>query len=399
MKAPTTDQQALDAALNTFRRTLPRTIDADDIEHVFASFQYLAEPVVGVGLQRVVEFLRLERDNDPLDALAATAENPAEADDGDGEDEEEYRIQAGGNSYILSIAPRRQGGGTQVSLRDVTNEGDSLRIAGSTVWTDTDGDIHSKGFCRVENYSRFMDFMDGIRHAMEPYLRDMVSPFEPMKDGELRMSALMSISQQYLIDRDGKLPGRLCREAGKAIISGASATICDYIAATLPEIVASATARGIVWGQAFLEYNDLDNNVTAIPTEMPGRSALYHRNTSLIFDHNAFVVWTDHDSDGRLVELSAAALLPGDDRLRETVAAVASGEIPDDVVLMCYRPADRLFENESFFATGLMQSMAHYVSYDFEEIVDGRMDASDDAAIKTDFCDLFFGDDEFQNAP
>lgn len=399
MKAPTTDQQALDAALNTFRRTLPKTIDADDIEHVFASFPYLAEPVVGVGLQRVVEFLRVERDNAPHDTLAASAGNPAGADDEEGEAEEEYRIQVGGSSYILSIAPQQQGGATQVILRDVSNEGDSLRIAGSTVWTDTDGDIHSKGFCRVENYSRFMDFMDGIRHAMEPYLRDMVSPFDPMKDGELRMSALMSISQQYLIDRDGKLPGRLCREAGRAIISGASARICDYIAATLPEIVASATARGIVWGQAFLEYNDLDNNATVIPTEVPSRSALYHRNTSLIFDHNAFVVWTDHDSDGRLVELSAAALLPGDDRLRETVAAVASGEMPDDAVLMCYRPADKLFENESFFATGLMQSMAHYISYDFEEIVDGRMNDSKDSAIRTDFSELFFGDDLFDNKP
>lgn len=42
--------------------------------------------------------------------------------------------------------------------------------------------------------------------------------------------------------------------------------------------------------------------------------------------------------------------------------------------------------------------MGHYVSYDYEEIVDGQMDDSDDAAIKTDFSNLFY-DGEFQNAP
>lgn len=394
MKAPDTDQQALDAALNTFRRTLRKTIKADDIEHVFASFQYLAEPVVGIGLQRVVEFLRLGH------LAISSPSTEATQDDEEGEKKnEEYCIHAGPLSYVLSISPRRQGSGDQASLRAVDGDGKSIRIAGTTFWTDIDGDIESKGFCRVENYSRFMDFMDFIRPDMERYLRDTVPSFSPMKDGELRMSALTSISQQYLIDRDGNLPGRLCREAGDAIIAGASAKLCDYIATTLPEVVSAATARGIVWGDAFLEYNDLDNNVTVIPTDVPGRSALYHRNTSLIFDHNAFVVWTDHDSDGRLVELSAAALLPGDDRLRETVAAVASGEMPDSAVLMCYRPADKLFENESFFATGLMQSMAHYVSYDFEEIVDGRMDDSKDSAIRTDFSKLFFGDDFFDNKP
>jgi hypothetical protein len=244
-----------------------------------------------------------------------------------------------------------------------------------------------------------MGFMDDMRPDMEPYLREMVGSFDPMKDGELRISALTSIPQQYLIDRDGKLPGALCREAGAAITAAASARICDYIASTLPGIVASATARGIVWEEAFLEYGDLDNNVTAIPSEIPGRSALYHRNTSLIFDHNAFVVWSDHDSDGRLVELSAAALLPGDERLRAAVAAVSSGQLPDDAVLLLYRPQEKLFDLESFFATGLMQSMGHYVSYDHEEIVDGQMDDSGDSKIRTDFSEIYFGEDFDDEAP
>lgn len=406
MKAPATDQQALDAALNTFRRTLPKTIGADDIEHVFASFQYLAKPVVGTGLQRVIDFLSFRIGDGPMDALPGDAsvtviERSAEP----GEEREEYNIHVGGRAYVLASSPRRQqpddakNGVRQISLKEITADGDRFRLAIATTLPEDDGDISSFGSCRIENYSKFMDFMDGIRRDMEPYLQEMVGSFDPMKDGELRMSALRSIAQQYLIDRDGKLPGRLCREAGSAIIAGASARICDYIASTLPEIVTSATARGIVWGEAFLEYGDLDNNVTAIPTEVPGRSALYHRNTSLIFDHNAFVVWSDHDSAGKLVELAAAALLPGDDRLRATVAAVASGQTPDDAVLLHYRPQDKLFDLESFFATGLMQSMGHYVSYDFEEIVDGQMDDSDDAAIKTDFSDLFYGEDEFRNAP
>jgi hypothetical protein len=393
MKAPTTDKEALDRALDAFRRTLPKTIDADDIEHVFASFQYLAGPVVGIGLQRVIDFLNFRIGDGtvvsrPGHAFLTVAGRSTEP----GEEHEEYKIRADGRSYVLETSPMRQGSGTQIYVRGISPEGDSFRIAGATIWTDRDGDIHSKGSCRIENFSKFMGFMDDMRPDMEPYLREMVGSFDPMKDGELRISALTSIPQQYLIDRDGKLPGTLCREAGAAITAAASARICDYIASTLPGIVTSATARGIVWEEAFLEYGDLDNNVTAIPTEVPGRSALYHRNTSLIFDHNAFVVWSDHDSDGRLVELSAAALLPGDERLRATVAAVASGQIPDDAVLLRYRPQEKLFDLESFFATGLVQSMGHYVSYDHEEIVDGQMDESGDAKIRTDFSDIYFGD-------
>jgi hypothetical protein len=58
MNAPATDKEALDLALEAFRDTLPDTLEADDIEHVFSSFQYLAEPVVGIALQRVLEFFQ-----------------------------------------------------------------------------------------------------------------------------------------------------------------------------------------------------------------------------------------------------------------------------------------------------------------------------------------------------
>jgi hypothetical protein len=397
MNAPATDKQALDLALDAFRHTLPDVLEADDIEHVFSSFQYLAEPVVGVGLQRVLEFFQtseLPADSLPGHALVTLAEDTSEP----GEERREYLVAMGGSSYALTSAPRRQQRGDaekgirQIVLSDVADDGYRSRLASATAWTK-DGDNLSFGSCRMENFSGFMDFMDGIRGDMEPYLRDTVGRFDPMKDGEMRHSAFRSLAQQYLIDRDGGLPGRLCREAAGAIIEGGSARICDYIASVLPEIVTSATARGIVWGEAFLEYNDLDNNVTAIPTEVPGRSALYHRNTSLIFDHNAFVVWADHDSDGRLVELSAVALQPGDDRLRATVAAIVAGVAPEDEIPLRYRPALDVFEHEAFFATGMLPSMGHYVAYDFEEMVEGHMDKSKDSKIVTDFAKIFFGDE------
>jgi hypothetical protein len=397
MTAPATDKQALDLALEAFRHTLPDTLEANDIEHVFSSFQYLAEPVVGIALQRVLEFFQtseLPADFRTGHALVTLAEDTSEPD----EERKEYLIAMSGSTYVLTSAPRRQQRGDaekgirQIVLSGVADDDYRSRLASATAWTK-DGDNLSLGSCRMENFSGFMDFMDGIRGDMEHYLRETVGRFDPMEDGKMRHSAFRSLAQQYLVDRDGGLPGRLCREAAGAIIEGGSARICDYIASVLPEIVASATARGIVWGEAFLEYNDLDNNVTALPTDVSGRSALYHRNTSLIFDHNAFVVWADHDSAGRLVELSAVALQPGDDRLRATVAAVAAGVTPEDEILLRYRPARDVFEHEAFFATGMLPSMGHYVAYDFEEMVEGQMEDSEDSKIITDFEKIFSDED------
>jgi hypothetical protein len=159
--------------------------------------------------------------------------------------------------------------------------------------------------------------------------------------------------------------------------------------------VSGAEARGITWGNAFLRYNDHDNSVTAIPTTVEGRSALYHRNTSLIFDHNAAILWCDRDPDGNVIEFGAAALVPGDERLLAAVEAVAKGEEIADAPILRRRPQDKTIDFEDFFNTGGVTSFAHYVAFDHEEIVGGQMDVSRDSDIQTNFDEIYFDTAEF----
>jgi hypothetical protein len=397
-----TEAAALKEALSPFFSMLPHVAEPADLEFAFSSFRYLSEPIVAVGLRRTLDFLvARSKENGPTNADTTCSITRIEKSDEAGVTEK-HQINIGETNWTITSAPRQERasdvdkGIRLIELHRIDGDSCPERLASSTVIPRDKRENAEMGFCRTENFYEFIEFMDAVRPAMAAHLENL-EPLVPADHSKLSLSTLSALDQYKLVDLDGGLPGALCRKAAHTIFEFGSRKICEFTASILQSVVEEAFRREIVWGKSFLEYNDLDNNVAAIPSEKPGRSALFHRNSALIFDHNAFVVWTDRDDDGELLEFGVAAIPREDNAIRKAVEAVSKGEAPSDLPLLRFHPEYSEFEHETFFATGLMTSIAHYVTYDFEELVEGNMDRSEDSAVITDFSKIFFGSDiEFE---
>lgn len=375
------EKTALARSLRAFEGTKTAGIEADDIEHVFAAFQYLAESAVGLGLHRVGAYI--DRVTDKLDVNGNITGDDfnivlrSRFNEGEGEPQI-VEFSSEGRTWILMTASLDRPnivGARSVALDLIAEDEDDLpqRIASSKEFPDDDGTTSVSGHCRIENFDLFLDFCNSVRGAMAADLA-MIEPWK-LDPKNIQYSMMKHANHLPMIELDGNLPGRLTRMAADRIRSYGTKVIATYIGNMLPAIVEGAISRGITWGESYLLYNDHDNKVTAIPSTLPNRVALFHQNISMISDYNTFVIWADLDENRKAERVSITALFPHDKLLIDCVTAIQNGETPTNATTLHLDLSSGELDYKDFFITGGVASIGHYVSYDYEEIVDGNMDS------------------------
>jgi hypothetical protein len=244
-----------------------------------------------------------------------------------------------------------------------------------------------------DDFRSFTAFADALKRAL-PHRADQLS-------GKDERKYPIDPSYRALADADGGLPGPVTTAAVEEYFLITSRHVSDWAARRIPEIVATQTERGFVWGEKYLNFNDIDDSCCAIPTQVEGRSALFHENISLINDYRSYIAWVDSNDDGSPASLSVR-MISSDENTGQIVDAFRKGEA-SPTLSMDFASRDVFFA-DNYLDTHLLSTFAFYLGVDDKMYVGGEMYDEDahDLEVHTDFSDFYAddyeSDDEDENA-
>lgn len=225
--------------------------------------------------------------------------------------------------------------------------------------------------------------------AISDFTRSFIAAAPHFRDSYLGMSDEGLLNDEFaaLRDADGGVLGDHTMEAFDVFFTRAATHVCDWAAPVVDNTYQAQVDRGFVWGEKYLNFNDLDDSSCAIITDKPGRSAVMHENTSLFSDFRRFVAWVDRDPSGSSPTLSVR-MLRYDESLSEAVAALRNDELAStleyDLVTRTVTKA------ANFHETRLIEMFHFYLNEDHKLFALGNMDAdgADDCHVETDFSEL-----------
>ncbi len=257
---------------------------------------------------------------------------------------------------------------------------------------ETSLDYHEKwiigiGTMLQDDFRSFTAFSDALKRAL-PHRADELA-------GKDERSYPIDPSYKALADADGGLPGRITSAAVDEYFLVTSRHVGDWAARRIPEIVANQTERRFVWGEKYLNFNDIDDSCCAVPTEVEGRSALFHENISLINDYRSYIAWVDTNEDGTTRSLSVR-MISSDENTGQVVDSFRRGDASP--TLSMDFASREVYLADNYLDTNLLGTFAFYLGVDDKMYVGGEMDDEDGRGceVHTDFSDFYSsGDDEY----
>jgi hypothetical protein len=240
-----------------------------------------------------------------------------------------------------------------------------------------------------DDFRSFTAFSDALKTAL-PHRADQLS-------GKDERRYPIDASYKALADADGGLPGPITSAAVDEYFLVTSRHVSDWAARRIQEIVANQTERGFAWGEKYLNFNDLDDSCCAVPTEVEGRSALFHENTSLINDYRSYIAWVDTNEDGTTRSLSVR-MISSEENTGQVIDAFRNGDASP--TLSMDFASREVYLADNYLDTNLLGTFAFYLRVDDKLYVGGEMDGEDreDCNVHTDFSDFYISaDDEFDD--
>ncbi len=191
-----------------------------------------------------------------------------------------------------------------------------------------------------------------------------------------------------LADSDGGLPGPITAAAVDEYFLVTARHVGDWAASRIPAIVANQVERGFLWGEKYLNFNDLDDSCCAVPTDVAGRTAVFHENISLINEYRAYLAWVDTDDAGDLETLSVR-MIPSDETIGRVIDDFRKGPVEPTLSIDFATGEVSLAEN--YHDTDLLGTFAFYLAVDDKMYVGGKMDNEDreDCNVHTDFSEYY----------
>jgi hypothetical protein len=240
-----------------------------------------------------------------------------------------------------------------------------------------------------DDFRSFTAFSDALKTAL-PHRADQLA-------GKDERRYPIDASYKALADADGGLPGPITSAAVDEYFLVTSRHVSDWAARRIQEIVANQTERGFAWGEKYLNFNDLDDSCCAVPTEVEGRSALFHENTSLINDYRSYIAWVDTNEDGTTRSLSVR-MISSEENTGQVIDAFRNGDASP--TLSMDFASREVYLADNYLDTNLLGTFAFYLRVDDKLYVGGEMDGEDreDCNVHTDFSDFYISaDDEFDD--
>lgn len=247
--------------------------------------------------------------------------------------------------------------------------------------------IIGMGSMMQSDFRAVMAFSEALRNAL-PHRADQLA-------GKDERPYPIDESYQALADADGGLPGPITSAAVDEYFLITSRHVGDWAAGRIPAIVANQVERGFIWGEKYLNFNDIDDSCCAVPTEVEGRSALFHENISLINDYRSYLAWVDTDDAGVPATLSVR-MISSAEMTGPIVDAFRKGAAEPTLSIDFATGEVSLADN--YHNTDLLGTFAFYLAVDDKMYVGGEMDADDneDCNVHDDFSEYYSSsDDEF----
>lgn len=229
----------------------------------------------------------------------------------------------------------------------------------------------------------YMDSFNSLTEFCSAISQALPQPLQLLSDRKIRMA--VDPAYKDLIDADGGLPGLNSALAVEQYFADTARHVSDWAASRIPSIVENQMTRGFVWGQKYLNFNDLDDSCCAIPTDVPGRYALFHENISLINDYRSYIAWVDTDAEGIPTDLSVHMVHP-DDHIGPAVERLVAGNLDPTLGIEFSTREVTLAAN--YLETDLLGTFAFYLRVDEKMYVEGEMD-DDEPNVHTDFTDFY----------
>jgi hypothetical protein len=226
-----------------------------------------------------------------------------------------------------------------------------------------DGDFH-----------RLAAFSSALALAL-PHKADQLSG----KTAEREIEPL-NANFKNLLDADGGLPGPISASVVDEYNAFTAFEISKWAAPTLRELASAQNERDFVWGEKYLNYNDLDDSCFAIPTGVTGRSALFHDNISLINDYRSYIAWVDTSDDGTPSELSVRMIDSAENTYDLIERFIAGEEIDRTMAVSLATPKVQFAKN--YRDTDILSTLAFHLKVDHEMFVGGQMASRDDCHVR-----------------
>jgi hypothetical protein len=176
------------------------------------------------------------------------------------------------------------------------------------------------GFLDYADYFKAMDAISVIRDEL--LIRCAAREVDADKFNMRRMNL---INYEALLSLDGGVAGPACHWFVSQIVTqsvkDATAAAAERFMLVLPEV----EKLDVEWGKSFLNYLREDGYLTMVPTDIPGRKAMFEMWTSWSFKHQGFLAIMDTDAEGKPTEISFSLLSRGNGEFRKMQEAVQFG--------------------------------------------------------------------------
>lgn len=247
--------------------------------------------------------------------------------------------------------------------------------------------IIGMGTMMQSDFRAVMAFSDALVRAL-PHRADQLA-------GKGERPYRIDGSYKALADADGGLPGPITSAAVDEYFLITARHVGYWASGRIPAIVANQIERGFVWGEKYLNFNDIDDSCCAVPTEVEGRSALFHENISLINDYRSYLAWVDTDDAGVPATLSVR-MISSEEMTGQVIDAFRRGDA-EPTLSIDFATGEVLLA-DNYHDTDLLHTFAFYLGVDDRMYVGGEMDGDDagDCNVHDDFSDFYSSaDDEF----
>lgn len=249
--------------------------------------------------------------------------------------------------------------------------------------------IIGMGTMMQSDFRAVMAFSDALVRAL-PHRADQLA-------GKGERPYRIDGSYKALADADGGLPGPITSAAVDEYFLITARHVGDWAARRIPAIVANQIERGFVWGEKYLNFNDIDDSCCAVPTDVEGRSALFHENISLINDYRSYLAWVDTD-DAVAPSALSVRMISSEEMTGPVIDAFRRGDAEPTLSINFTTGEVHLADN--YHDTDLLHTFAFYLGVDDRMYVGGEMDGDDarECNVHDDFSEYYTSaDDEFDH--
>jgi hypothetical protein len=176
------------------------------------------------------------------------------------------------------------------------------------------------GFLDYPDYFQAMEAVSVIREELIVRL----AAREPDPE-EFNLRRMNLKNYEDLLSLDCGVAGPACHWAISQMVAQSTKDALAAAAQRFLRVLSAVEKLDVEWGKHFFNYHRENAYLTLVPTEVPGRKALFDLWISWSFKHPAFLAVLDTDAAGEPTEISFSLLSRGNGEFNKVAEAAQTG--------------------------------------------------------------------------